>query len=177
MELNGDQYERIGLWLDGEAVELTPEEQAVAREIRAGEASLAGAMGAAAVPGKAMRRARRAIRSAAGRRWAVRARFVAVAGAGAAVAATILVAWAIRLQTATTPAPGRESDMDAWVQAIQEPPGGAAIHQLARELDRFEAELAVSRPPEIVDWQIDSVQQAIDSFWQDEPPAGASDEG
>jgi len=153
MELNSEQYERIGLWLDGEAVELTPEEQAVAREIRAGEASLAGAMREPAVPGKTMRRARRAIRSAAGRRWAVRARFIAVAGAGAAVAAAILVAWAIRLQTATMngSSPQGTDLVDAWVQATQEPPGREAIHQLSRELDRFEADLAVSHPPETVD--------------------------
>ena len=169
MELRSEQYERIALRLDGEAVDLTAEELAAAREIQAGEAALQRSLGAPAVPARALARARRQLRAATGRRIAVRARFVGVAAAGVAIAAAIVVAWAIRLHGPPAPPTLPAVPPEVWAQAIAEPPGGEAIQFLSRELDRFEAELAVSKPPS-VDWQIDSVQHEIDNFWREEPP-------
>jgi len=169
MELNSEQYERIARRLDGETVELTAEEQAAASEIQSGEAALRRSLGEEAVPARALARARRQVRAATGRRFVARARFVGVAAAGLAVAAAIVIAWAIRLHGPPAPHARPAVPAEVWAQAIAEPPGGEAIQFLSRELDRFEAELAVSRPPASEDWQIDSVQREIDTFWRDEP--------
>jgi hypothetical protein len=171
MELNSEQYERIARWLDGEGVALSGEELAAAGEVRSGEAVLRARLGEAAVPARAMARARRRLRAAAAGRPAVRGRFIGVAAAGAALAASIVVAWALRAGgPAPLPQPGGGAvPVAVWLGAMEVPPGGEAIHLLAGELDRFEAELAISRTPATVDWQLDTVQQEIDSFWQDEP--------
>jgi hypothetical protein len=184
MELNSEQYERIGRWLDGERVELAPEELAAAQEVRAGESALKAALGEPAFPRRAMARVSRrmqaalAARPAARGRWvgdtprAVRGRYIGVAAAGAAVAAALILAWAVRLHQPQVPLPpgGGSIPLDEWVRAMEVPPGGDAIHLLAREVDRFEAELAVSWTPPALDWQMDSVQDDINNFWQDDPP-------
>lgn len=177
MELNSEQYERIARRLDGERTELSPAEQAAAMEIVADEATLAVALGEPVVPARAMARASRRLqaslaarpavtqRHAATARPGVRGRFIAVVAAGAAVAAAILMVWAFRAREPQAPTPS-----DVPVDYLVRVPGGEAIQSLAREVDRFEADLAVSRAPAVVDWQIDSVQHEIDTFWQDEAP-------
>jgi hypothetical protein len=175
MELNRDQYERIGRWLDGEALDLSPEERAVAREVQAGEAALKAIMGEPSVPARAMARAARrmdaALAAPAARRRIPRGRYVAVAASGAAVAAAIVIVSISGLLAPRAVPPPADTSVPTyvWVGAMEEPPGGEAIHLLAREVDRFAAELTASRPPPAVDWQIDSVQRELDNFWQDGP--------
>jgi hypothetical protein len=177
MELNSEQYERIARWLDGEAVELAPEERAAAREVRAGEAGLKAALGEPAAPARAMERASRRLRAAlsarpgAAARRAVRGRYIAVAAAGAAVAAALVIVSALGLRAPQPAWPAGDVSVPTyvWVGTLEDPPGGVAIHMLAREVDRFAADLAVSRAPSVMDWQIDSVQHELDNFWQEEP--------
>jgi hypothetical protein len=184
MTLNNEQYERIARRLDGEELSLSAEESAAAAEIRAGETALGTALGEPAVPHRAMARAQRLLRSATARRVVVRARFIGLAAAGAAVAAALLIALALRVAgppggpVAAPPNNGIASaavPVDVWLGAMSTPPGGAAIHLLSGEMDRFEADLAGSRPAGAMDRQMDSVQQDIDRFWTDDSSAETSE--
>ena len=179
MELNEKQYERIALWLDGQPADLTADERAAAEEIRSGEAALRIAMPVEAVPARAMAAARRKVRAATVRHIAVRGRFIGVAAAGAAVAAALVIAWTLRVPNPPVRAPGMAHKVtvppEVWAQAIGEPLGGEAIQGLARELDGFEAELAVFSAPVPADWQVDAVQHEIDDFWKDDSSPSAPD--
>lgn len=85
MQANERQYERVARWLDGERLELTPEEHALAEEIRRNERSLARDLPAEAPPA-AMQRAERRLHAAT----AARPRPWKWIGAGAAVAAGVV---------------------------------------------------------------------------------------
>jgi hypothetical protein len=188
MELSREQHERLASLLDGEAgggdsswppsadgQGLSEEEQAVLREIRVGEASLNAALGEPAVPPQAMARAMRRMRAALAARPAgeaaparrVRGPFVGIAAAGAAVAAAILLIGIVHRAVIPTKTESPVAGTEATFEYMVGVPGGEAIQSLAREVERFEAELAVTQTPLGVDWQIDSVQNEIDSFWDD----------
>jgi hypothetical protein len=177
MTLNNEQYERIARWLDGEMVSLTDEESAAAGEVRSGEARLRTALGAEAVPHRAMASARRTLRAATGRRVVLRARFIGAFAAGAAIAAALFITLVLRHagppNTPVGETPGREVakadvPVDVWLGALEAPPGGVAINLLCGEMDQFEAELAESKPPGAMDRQIDTMQQDIDQFWTED---------
>ena len=135
-----------------------------------------------------MRRRRRrwlvpAARSAAaGRRTPVRARFLGLAAAGAAVAAALIVAWTLHVAGPTAPvggpqpnarSPPRPTSPSPSTFWITGPPGGEAILLLSSDLDQFESELVVTKGPALMDSQFDSVQQDIDNFWSDESSPAA----
>lgn len=181
MNATPEQYERIALWLDGEAVELSPSERALAEEVRRDEALLAGAMTEVPVPARARERARKALRSAAVPRSVVRVRFIGIAAAGAAVAAALIVAAALRVHDLPIPPPPERASapvpVEVWIQTIARPPGGEAIAWVATQADLLEAEWAAARWAPALDRQTDAIQQEIADFLLNDPTLSAEDDG
>lgn len=181
MNMNEQQYERIARWLDGEAVDLTAAEQAVAQELRRDEAAIAEAMTDVKTPLAAMARARRRMTAAAGGRRVLHLAFGAV---GAAAAAAIVLA-ATMLWT-PTPAAGpvagnggaaNSADVppEVWVGAMAPSAQMETMSALGDAIDRLASEVAISTPALPVDHEMDSIQDELNDFWQEDPQAWGSE--
>lgn len=93
-ELNENNYERVAAWLDGQAVELTAAEFALAQQIQQGEAELGGMLEASA-PATSLAEARRTARQELARLGPVRVAgglYVKVRSAVALAAAAVVIA-------------------------------------------------------------------------------------
>jgi outer membrane receptor protein involved in Fe transport len=145
MMMNEKDYELAAAWLDGQAVELTAGQRALAEEIRRDQADLLGALDVAA-PAAAMDRARRRLAAATAR---PRIRLLAfVAGATAVAAAVLLITVVLRTQPQTASrnhsvakarvaVPG-----PAYIAAVQKYAADDEIDKIALDVDDLEANIA-----------------------------------
>ncbi len=175
MNMNDEQYERIGRWLDGETIELTAEERAVALEIRRDESAMADAMLDVQVPLPAMARARKRMTVALvgqGRR-VLRIGFGAVgAAAAAAVVLAVSMLWT-EPQAARPRQASSEIPADVWIGAMTPSPQIEAINALGDAIDRLAADVVVSKP--LIDRGIESMQDELLDPWQEDAQSWSSD--
>lgn len=176
MERHEVQFERIARWLDGEQVELTPQQREAAEDIRRDEAALRAELDVP-VPSAMMDRARRRMMAELARPthravWARRA------GAALAVAAAILLAfvaiWQPPERTAPTRANGRvEVPLEVVIEKMAEPARNVDLDLLAQQVAELEADIAYSMkvPPSCMDLQTDALQQEIEEFWLEDSPS------
>ena len=167
MKLNEQQYQRIAKFLDGEPIELTPQEQAVVQDIRTGMETLgvlerlqpsSGAM--------AMARRRMAGQVARGRHRGLR---IASFAAAVAAAAILLVVTALPVGV-TTPEPlpmaglSPEQEADIWARTVDYEGMGDIESELAElEADVYSPILAVA-----VGDEVGSFEHGGDVYWTDE---------
>ncbi len=158
---NDKEYERIGRRLDGEDVELTAEQQAVADDIIAAQAALAGRLDAPAPP-HALRHARRRMAGELARpRHNNLMRLGTYAAAAAAVAAVVVVAVMVQ------PDPKLTSNGGPAI-AIQTVLYESA-DELADQLDQIEAAMVGG---DELGFSIDELERDLDDFWSfDDPEA------
>jgi len=168
MRLNDEQYDRVGRYLDGQSVELSAAELAVAEDIRQAEQAVGGMLDVPVPPG-AMDRARRRVWAELARRRRLVVRF---AWPAAAVAAAILLAVAVSVLTPTRPVEQPPAVAEISAELIGELYAGGAqnidLDLIAVELDELEADIMVSAPCKVFDVEIDSLQQSVDRFWLEE---------
>lgn len=171
MELNERQYEDVGRWLDGEAVDLTAEQLAAAAEIRLGQAAVGRAM-AVPAPRAAMDKARRRALAemARPRRWALKVRWAADV---AAVAAVVVLAVAYWPQTKAPQAVGtavlsepNNPSAAMWTETL-EGPSDLKMALLSRGVDELEGDVELLRPPMVEETTIDDLQRQVDDIWLD----------
>jgi len=174
MSLNDQQYERVASWLDGEDIELSTAERAVAEEIRGDQALLAATI--------ELRRPRRALARAQRRMSAELARPSRrkvwlgwlTAAESVAVAAVVVAVMTIRVVTPNgSDAIGRPS----WASLPNElfyesleliTNGDDEIEDVRVGLEALEAEVLVSNPPSVTDMEMEDLQQKLEEFWLDE---------
>lgn len=164
---NDEQYERVARWLDGDAVELTAAESALAEEIRAEEARLGDAL-QAAPPMVAMARARvRMIAAAARPRWhAVRWGLSGAAAAAAVLVAASLLWWG-GAQPQRMPG-GAPLTADMLSEAYMPESQNVDLDLIADELSDMQAEMVVGLPATRDDAEMDVLQDMVDLFWLEE---------
>ncbi|MHC4715946.1 MAG: hypothetical protein ACYS5V_03185 [Planctomycetota bacterium] len=157
-----EQYERIGRFLDGEPVELTPQERALADEIAAAERSL-GASLDVSMPPRALHRIHgRLGAELRGRRSVWRwARWVSAVAA----AVVVFAAAVISLIPGDDPVLGEAEYVEAFLQA---PAGGleGELQDLTEELAEHHVGLAVgdAGPLEIA---VDGLEQELGEAAED----------
>ena len=150
MAAANDDFERVARWLDGEDVELTAEQRALAEEVLADEAALAGALEVAPPPGVLHRVQAGLVRGPV--RRPLRRRYLAVLSAAAAVVATVLALWLV----------GRSSMGPAtpeYVEQFLEPPAAALdarVDALAEELADAQVRLALGD-----EWPVETAVAAL----------------
>ncbi len=178
MNMNEQQYERIARWLDGETIELTPAEQAVAQEIRGDEAAIAETMTDVQTPLAAMARARRRMTAAAGGAGQRVIRLAFGAMGAAAAAAVVLAVSLVWTQPKPLVAPGatnHDIPAEVWIGAMTPSTQMEAIAALSDSIDRLASEVATSKSALPVDHEIESIQDELNDFWQEDPQAWASE--
>lgn len=133
--LGEQQLERVARYLDGERIDLSPAELAVARDLQAAQASVGPALNADQGADIAVARARRQLQAASAHRLQPRRLAVRIVTlTAAAAAAVVLLALALRnAPTPTTSAPGNDQiaskpvtpspnyasvDVDAWLSDV-----------------------------------------------------------
>ena len=164
MVLDERQYERIARHLDGEPVELTADEQAVAQEIRHGEAELA-AMPQAQPPRRLMDRLRGQMLAAAPaqpRQRVIRVLLPAAAAVAAVIIAAVL--WLAPWRPGEAPRAAAElPNMIATVYGSVDE--NIDLDVIADELEELEAGMVASLPAEPLDAEIETFQQSLEGFW------------
>ncbi len=169
MELNEQQYERIGRYLDGEPVELSADELTVAQQIRTQEASL-GFVLDAALPKAAADRARRRLRVQVLRR---RRRVWTIGNTAiAAAAATVLIASALWFQfpSDSPPAAGRSAGKLVRLElpAVPQTQTEVEIDMLAEELNELTEGIRIVSAETCEDGELESLEWEVDHFWLEE---------
>ena len=174
MNLTDKDYELIARWLDGEPIELTEDQLAVAREISAQSEAVADAIDVHIPPG-VLHRVNVRLKQALKSRKQQRGRKVAYLVAAAAIVIVVISAAIFLLHR-----PGEvshksriyhpEAGYTATVDYTDEDAIEAKIEQLSQELDDYSAELVVDEtfPDEIVFAGIeDEIQDVI--LGEDDP--------
>lgn len=169
MELNEQQYRRVGRYLDGASVELTPDEQKVADDIRRIEIALRGRV-EVTPPRSALDPARRRmlgelVHPRRRVRWILWP---------AAVAAIVLIAAAPWFVKPAPPDAGPIGEEITMTYPGQNEDIGMDL--IAEELQMLEAEITVSLLPAPLETQLDDLQESLSDFWIEETPNWA-DEG
>ncbi len=168
------QYDRVARYLDGEAIELSEAEQALADDIRTGFAGLEAPL-AADVPPESLRRAQRrltAARAGQQRRGSLR-RVAMVAGMAAAV-----IAFAVVIQSLYLPAPdNRRTPTYVPTTVLRE--------AVEPEVDTFDVKMALlaedirQEQAQLADFAqtghtdafeggMENLQKELETFWLDE---------
>ena len=169
MQVYDADYERIGRWLDGEAVELTAAERAVADEIRRDELLLD-----APIDGRgqheAMARARRRLSAELGRPRRRKLVLAALTGVeAAAVAALLVMVWTFHVVSNGNGPPSIMS-LEMFVQVTGQTDGPEEMDLIEDELDRLRAEMLVELPEDDSDAALEDLQEQLDELWLDGPP-------
>ncbi len=180
--MNEQQYERIARFLDGEPVELTPEETQAAEEIRTLESSMTGLV-ELTPPGETMKAAHRRLIRELGR---PRKRMWRVAISTAAAAAIVVAA--VSLYQRPQPYAGPELGMEDVV-AIYTADGNydnydnydnggdeADYDLIEKELQSIEADIVATASPETDEEWIETDDEDLEAFWLNEFASGF-DEG
>ena len=165
MSLNERQYERIARRLDGEQVELSAEEQAVAEEIRSGEGVVGQVMEVSVSP-RALEQARRRM---AARPVRLRRRILRFSYLSAAAVAAILVLAVTLFWQTPTKGPSEGNGFAAAQYVVPELTAqDVEIELLASEIDELAAELTLSDSFSGLDGSLDVIEEDIERFWLDE---------
>jgi len=162
------QLERVARCLDGEAVELTAAERALAAEITAGESMLS--VLEAPLPRAAADRARRRMAAAAAAP-SLRKRVLryVVSVEAAAVAGLLIVAGTLSILAPDLPDALTAVPTSVLVQSTQSSVNGD-LDAVTSALDDLEADIVVSTPaPRDDDLGIESMQQDMQEFFQTVP--------
>lgn len=168
MELNEQQYQRVARFLDGEPLELTGEERAVALEIRIGLEGLdvlkqiqpsSGAMAMARkrMAGEASRPGRRGLR-------------IACFATAVAAAAILLAVMALPPDGIDQPGPPiviLPPDVEAAIYDSEN--DDPDLYFIASELAELEADVYTPVLAMPVETGSDAIGQPRDIFWTDEP--------
>jgi hypothetical protein len=178
MANNEEQFERVGRWLDGEPIELTQPEKALADEIRRDEAG-ARLLLAAPAPREAIDRVHRRMLAELARpvhrtKWIRYAAGAVAAVAGAVLVAGSFLGWFGRANPSepsapVTKAPSGEVPIEVIVEKMTEPSRNLDLEVLAKQVDELNADMAVSMlSPSASELQVDALQHEIDEFWLDD---------
>lgn len=168
MQVYDADYERIACWLDGEAVELTAAERAVADEIRRDELLLDAPMDGRSH--EAMARARRRLSAELARPRRRKLVLAALTGVEAAAVAALLV-MALTIHTVSNgPGPASIMSLETFVRVTAQTDGPEEMDLIEDELDRLRAELLVELPEDDSDAALEDLQEQLDELWLDEPP-------
>ena len=167
MSLTERHYERVARWMDGERIELTEPEQAVARELQDGQALLARRLDAP-MPPTAMHKARRRLIAELARpsRWALRIRHTAMAAAASFLIAFGLVHLILSHK-------GYDGLSSGGVS--METPVDVDLAIMDLQLQELEQDISSSRSGGL-DLQMEEMQEQIDNFLQGDP-GSPPDEG
>jgi hypothetical protein len=169
--------ETLARWLDGEPVELTDAQRALADAILSDQAAVGTHLDA--VPSAdAVKQSQMAVQFAAAQQGN-RNRFGRLVGAAAAIAAAacLVLLFSVPTNDPSTagPVPGpvasTASDTDALLGAWDVSDDGFDVEMnlLAEALDETQAELIVAEDsPSQLDTRIDALEQDIDGFWDDD---------
>jgi len=167
MHWTDEQYERVARRLDGEAVELTSAEEALAAAVRRGEVETARALDVA-LPAAAKARARRRLVAALARpRW--RAASWAVTGAAAAAVLIAVAIWPGGREPSAA-GNGRTVTADVLSEAYELQYQDVDLDLIAEELADMRAELVVSRDAP-AGAEAELLEEMLDMFWLGEEPA------
>jgi hypothetical protein len=158
MNLNEEQYERVARWLDGESLELSPQELAAAAEIRRQLGELGERLDVQ-MPARVV-----GLGSTKRPRLRLVARRALAPFALAAAAAVMLLALPTFMHhdAATTD----DEDLVAFFTMDD-----SELSSVADELGRAGEELMAASGP--LDKQIDEIQQSIEEFWLEAPKIAA----
>ncbi|MCE5278345.1 MAG: hypothetical protein ABFD92_01230 [Planctomycetaceae bacterium] len=162
MTYTEQQYERVGRWLDGHAVELTGDERRLAEELRDGEAALCALE--VHVPPAVMARAHRRLTAAAARpnRFRLALKYlVGVEAAAIAGAAMILVTLGVLSQD---PPAAPAVPTEVLISAAQKPIN-PDIQALAERMDQLESDI-VSTPADS-EGDFDAMERDVQGFLRD----------
>jgi hypothetical protein len=170
--------EQIARWLDGDPVELTEAQRALADAMRDDQAAV-GAYLNATPSADAVKQSQMAVQFASAQQGN-RNRLGRFIGAAAAIAAAACLVMLLSAPTSDplTPnsVPGQvasntTSDVDALLSAWDVSDDGFDVEMnlLEEALDQTQAELIVSEDsPSQLDTRIDALEQQIDGFWEDD---------
>ncbi|MBS3820646.1 MAG: hypothetical protein GVY16_11920 [Planctomycetes bacterium] len=174
MDATEQQYERIARYLDGETVDLTDGERALAAEIRQGFTALADHL-PAAPPVESTDRARRRLVAAVAGRLRLRSIGRVMAVAGMAAAAVLVLIGAQRLWMPDAPGPIAPSYVPTAVMrdAIENEPDtfDVELALIAEDVLQQQAEfadVAQASKPTVLDGGLQDLQEELDTFWLDE---------
>ena len=169
MPLNEEQYERIARWLDGEPIELSEVERAVAEEIRRDEAFVAS-LAPVQAPTTALDRARRRMTAELARpshrtNWVGR-----FAVAAAAVAIAVLAAWMLMSDPGTkkTPIakPGPENGevpFEVVLEHMDDDTQLDEIDVLGDELAELRADIFLTMDEPEIDTEINALESELEN--------------
>ena len=179
MEPSDRQYQRVATWLDGEPVELTPDEQALAEDIGRLEDALAVRMGAepvAQLPPSARARAMRRVQAELARpglRWGRVIRAFAAAAAMAVVASAALL---MLQDKPVTPDRSEQVSYERVVELTGSTAFAAEVELISQEVDELEAETLASAtgtgdytPSSVL---MEEAAEEMNEFWTDDPFEG-----
>ena len=164
MSIDGQQYERVARYLDGQDERLSASERELAERIRRDEQTLIGLEVAA--PRRAMARARRrmvaALARPGGRLWWLRP---VVAAEAAAVAALLLVALTLAMLSRDTVRPVERGEVPTSVLAASAESSAAGdLDVLEGALDEFEADIVALLAPSQTDVEIEALEEDVREF-------------
>ena len=161
MNLNDEQLERIARYLDGEPVDLTPQERPFAERFAADERTI-GELLEAPAPAAAMARAGRRLRAAV---VPVRRPLRLVSAVGLAAAAAILLAAALWLPTLPQHVPASGSGDELLASVYSRPDRDVDLDVLGEQIEMLEAEIVLIAPVSPLETEIDAIEQKLDTFW------------
>ena len=165
MSMTESNYERIALWLDGDPIELTADERAVADEIRRDELLLDSPINAVDQR-RAIDRAANVLRAAMARpRRRKRYLGILTAAEAVAVAAAVILFWAMPF--VGTPAP---TDLEeVYVVAAADLDTLDELDIFQDELNSIQADLAAEDWGTTGDQDVDSLEEQLEDFLFFEP--------
>ena len=165
MSMTESNYERIALWLDGESIELTADERAVADEIRRDELLLDSPIDAADQR-HALDRAANRMRAALARPRR-RKRFLGLltAAEAVAVAAVLIMTWTVHLVDNSL----RPELPDVYVLAAADLDTLDELDIFQDELNSIQADLAAEDWGSTGDSDVDDLEQQLEDFLFFEP--------
>ncbi|MCE5328182.1 MAG: hypothetical protein LLG01_17385 [Planctomycetaceae bacterium] len=177
MDYTTQHYERVAQWLDGQTLELTAQEQALADEIRSGEGVLCALE--ASVPATAMARAQRRLVAAAAKPSRIRLALKYVVGVeAAAIAGAAMILVTLGVLSQDTPAPAIVPT-EVLISAAQKPvsPG---IQALAERMDQLESEIVstpAARSSATGDGDFDTMERDLKGLLRDIKPSQGPESG
>jgi len=175
MTLNDEQYERVARRLDGQDIQLSSEEQALAEAMRAQEQYLDSVL-PVPVPAEVLRRVDRRL-TAALARPRHRVRWIGVAAAtAAAVVIAVLVQVFLNHQDKPRPDPLAGVPTEKLFE-VSSTNGNGELTELSKEIDKLEAETFVSVFSSADESLFESLEREIEQTAPKDSSSSGADEG
>ena len=172
MQTNDEKYQRVGRYLDGENIDLTGEELALAEEIRTASQRLAGILDVQA-PDESLSLAGRKMMAELAKRpqSGLRAVWRQVARVAAVLLIAVLMMWllpsrpSVERRTA-----GTDSTVPTEILTEVDWRGDQHVDLdlIARQLEEIEAEILVTFSSTTLEMELDNVRQELGEFWLEE---------